>query len=262
MEIDIDAMMEIALGKIDQKKAHIDKVASGEDDEPATPVGVVVPSTTAEDDTSAKEEDDDLGGVLGEILTSASQKKSESSVVDQLISAPRAAPGKVDMSKWQAGVKYLTCPSCFSAYLMPEEIGANSQTKVKCKACGVTFNVQGAISELPKGAKVVKFPEELQKRVNAKGNVGECKVVVRNLPFDAQENEVRMFLEIGFGPCKEFFALKNPDGSFKGMGFAKFDRWYDAKRAIDASEARMLKFKDRPISIAEAYDQKPPVRAR
>jgi hypothetical protein len=269
MEIDIDAMLGNLDAKFDQTKRHIQKVAAGEeddeeDDEPT--LGIVTPTNSAEKKT------DDIMDVVDAALGGGSsgtalKTTSTSSIIDQLLGAAetaKAAPRKgstMDASDWKLGAGYLTCPDCFAAYLLPRGLSAGSRAKAKCSACGSTFSTQGTFSELTASEKVVKFPEEAQKQVNAKKGMGETKVVIRNLPYDAKDNEVKVFLTVAFGECKEFFPLKNPDGSFKGVGFAKFARWYDAKRAIDAAEAKLLKFRGRPVSIAEAYDQKP-VKAR
>lgn len=59
----------------------------------------------------------------------------------------------------------------------------------------------------------------------------KARIIVRNLPFKATEQEVRQFYE-KFGEIEEINLLKRPDGNPVGCGFIQFKHLADASKAI------------------------------
>lgn len=57
------------------------------------------------------------------------------------------------------------------------------------------------------------------------------RIIVRNLPFKATEEDIRRLYE-PFGTIEEINLLRHPDGKLVGCGFIQFQRPQDAARAI------------------------------
>lgn len=72
---------------------------------------------------------------------------------------------------------------------------------------------------------------EIKVSDTADANGQNSRIIVRNLPFKATEENVRRFYE-PFGEIKEINLLKRPDGNLVGCGFIHFKHVEDASKAI------------------------------